>query len=163
MASDVDAVADRPTGTTGGSPVILLLGEEPLTSQLVARILDEAGFHIDGAPHAGVARERLVQAPVPALVIRDLPHDRRGDPELVDLVDRAGSSTQILYLTGDAVDDHCDAEGRAVIAKPFTAERLLSAVTGVLGSAPGPWQPASSTHLPQALLGRGPAAGPSPD
>jgi DNA-binding response OmpR family regulator len=155
-ASYHDATGDRTAGRRGGSPVILLLGDEPLTTQLVARILDDAGFRTDGAAHSGAARDRLVRAPAPALVIRDLPHDRQGDPELVDLVDRAGGCTPIVYLTGDALDDHCDAEGRAVIAKPFTPERLLSAVTGFLDGGGRRWRPAPETHVPQALLGRGP-------
>jgi DNA-binding response OmpR family regulator len=136
-----------------GSPVILLLGDEPLNSRLVTRILDSAGFETCGAADPGTARRHLERLPAPVLVIRDLPHDREDDPDLVDLVDRSGVQAPIVYLTGDALDDHCGRDGRPVIAKPFTADRLLSAVRGVLRTADDrPWRPQRKTRLPQALL-----------
>jgi DNA-binding response OmpR family regulator len=143
---------DHPPGRSGGSPVILLLGDEPLNSRLVTRFLGSAGFETCGAVDRGAVRRHLEQQ-APVLVIRDLPHDRRDDPELVDLVDRSGVGAPIVYLTGDALADHCDGEGRPVIAKPFTAERLLAAVRWALRARDGgPWRPPPETHVPQALL-----------
>jgi CheY-like chemotaxis protein len=150
-ASPIDG-RHQPPCPGGASPVALLVGAAPQHARLVAPIHGAAG--VETRKHgSGAAHDRLERLPAPVVVIRDLPHDRHSDPELIVRLRRAGLGAPVVYLTGDALDDHGDGQGRPVVAKPFTGERVLSEVAGALGSLDGrPWRPPPRTQVPGALL-----------
>ena len=140
MTSSVLVGLDRNEATRAGSSEarsILLVGEDPLLSRALSRLLREAGYQVwtteswERPNPAETGRIHDLEAG-PALVIVDVPDE----PSAHD--DRPGSSPpfrqwskaqRILWISGNGEPTPCERR----LVKPFTGHQLLTKVEVLLG------------------------------
>lgn len=122
-------------GATNTGPLLLVIDDDPLARELLARRLVSAGYRVaieaDGG--AGIWRARTDK---PALVICDL-HMPLAPGELVILSLRMDPSTAripILVLSADPGRLGREHEVDAVLAKPVRPTALMEAVARLAGT-----------------------------
>jgi CheY-like chemotaxis protein len=124
---------------TGSGQTILLAEDDPSIRQFATRMLREHGYRVLDAED-GAAATALVGKAIEAvdLVLTDVLMPNVNGLELTRLLRAARPELPILFMTGYAgLDDQALAELRAtgpILAKPFTQEALLQAVSRALES-----------------------------
>ena len=115
---------------------MLVVDDEPSVLDLVATLLQQAGWNVETASGGRIARERLRAADYD-LVLADMRMpDGSGEDLYRDVAAWRGDlATRFLFMTGDTANPEAwrflDATQAPVIEKPFTAQMLLSAVERV--------------------------------
>jgi PAS domain S-box-containing protein len=123
---------------TGGTETILLADDEDGIRETVTRTLRRAGYTILAAANGADALDLAEHHPgLIHLLLSDVAMPgMRGDELAVHLLQRR-PATRILFMSGYAGDlmrDHGTLEpGVTVLAKPFTANELLTAIRTMIG------------------------------
>ncbi|MEJ7727646.1 MAG: response regulator [Polyangiaceae bacterium] len=120
-------------------PMVLLVDDEIAILQVVSDLLESAGYEVATASD-GEAALRNLRAREPDAVVLDvmLPHKSGLDVVREMRSDPALARTPVVLMT--AVPWSTDAEpahGCVVVHKPFTVERLLGAIEGLLRERTG--------------------------
>ena len=130
---------DRPASgaeCSGRGRRVLVVDDEPGVLDLVATLLQQAGWNVETASGGRIARERLRAADYD-LVLADMRMpDGSGEDLYRDVAAWRGDlAARFLFMTGDTANPEAwkflDATQAPVIEKPFTAQMLLSAVERV--------------------------------
>jgi CheY-like chemotaxis protein len=121
---------------------ILVVEDDAAFRRLVARMLAGAGFKVTLAEDFRAAMQILDGADAIDLLLADIGLPQ-GTPHGLSLGCAARvhrPALKVLFMTGDqdpAKFALYAPETTAVLAKPFTAEQLVAAVTSILGSEAG--------------------------
>ena len=134
---DAQAVSKTPAS---GTETILLVEDDPSVRRLSSLILKRAGYSMFSAADGTDAIEWMRRHPGPIhLLITDAIMPRIGGSELAQAFARERPSTQVLFVSGHAPEALvAGAETRPalnVLAKPYTAEELLTKVVELLREA----------------------------
>lgn len=136
VAPAVDSKAPRPTV----SRTLLVVDDEPEVRQLVEAILRRAGHRVLTAPHAAaaIAAVRAHSGRIDGLVT-DVVMPGLTGPELAEHLRGERPELRVLFISGLVEDTFLDAEqlpaATAFLAKPFSPERLLTALDGLFSAA----------------------------
>jgi len=116
---------------------VLVIEDDKIMGQMVAAILDDAGFDVTTATNGGIAFEKLQQYPIDFVVLDILLPEMNGfeiyaklqaDPETKDI--------PVLIITAWADERHLDKASqlgiRHFLAKPFTEDELLYEILSLL-------------------------------
>ena len=113
---------------------MLAVDDEPLLLQVVARMLEGAGYQVATAASALEALDRLDgMRPGPDLLLTDVRMDPVDGASLARLVRHVHPGLPVLFMSGYAPD--LDGLPGPFLAKPFGVEQLVAAVGGLM-SAP---------------------------
>jgi signal transduction histidine kinase/ActR/RegA family two-component response regulator len=114
---------------------ILLVEDESAIRAGARRILTRAGHHVLAAQSAEVALKLSLEHQGPLdLLVTDVVMTGMNGPDLAARLSPLRPEMQTLFMSGysgDQVLDHSQG-GAAFLAKPFTSEELLTAVTALL-------------------------------
>jgi two-component system cell cycle response regulator CpdR len=124
-------------------PRILLVDDEPVVLLLMRRALTEAGYEVLSATN-GVEALELAAAAGPAVdaVVTDLQMPQMGGDALAAALRQADPNLPILFVSGFKRGQVPALPG-PVLAKPFTPDELISAISLLL-SSPFPDRQASA-------------------
>jgi CheY-like chemotaxis protein len=139
-ASGTPAAERAAPGSVGGGRGrrALVVDDEPGVLDLVATLLQQAGWQVETASGGRMARERLRAADYD-LVLADMRMpDGSGEDLYRDIATwREDLAARFLFMTGDTANPEAwqflDETRVPVIEKPFTAQMLLTAVERVGG------------------------------
>jgi|GEM_PF-3869395 len=105
------------------APIILVIGEDPLMTRTIVRVLRRASYHV-------IIRERDDERCVPVapdLIVLDDPDDRSTKPP---------SQLPVVALVADApvlwIGNRASKTGAYTLVKPFTSSDLLQTVEAIL-------------------------------
>ncbi len=121
----------------GGSETVLIVEDEPAIRSLMSRVLERAGYRVLSAPdpHTALATPPSELESVDLLLTDMVMPDLSGPELAAILLDRV-PNLRVLCMSGYAEQSaaYQGLGGAATdfIAKPFTAEQLLSTVRGLL-------------------------------
>ena len=115
-------------------PVILVVDDDPVTIQVVSRLLTDNGYRAVTASDGETAWE-LLQGPPPLqvdLLLTDVRMPHMGGAELGRRVGTSRPEIPVLYMTGFALEVEWelpeDIRSMRLILKPFRGEALLERV-----------------------------------
>lgn len=124
----------------GGTETILVAEDEEAVRLYVERILSRAGYRVLAAANGQEALAIARTLPHLDLLFTDMVMPGMGGPELVKLLTAAQPSVRVLYASGysdEALAEGFRSEGQvSLLAKPFSADRLLARVREVLDGRP---------------------------
>lgn len=121
----------------GGQGHILLVDDNERLRHHVGQLLSEAGYDILEAGDGSQATNLLDESAAPNLVLSDIRMPNLDGFQLSAEVRRRFPDVPILLMTGYAGKETPDyARHDAIIAKPFTADRLLMQVQLMLANVP---------------------------
>lgn len=128
--------------TQPGAPTVLVVDDEPEVLRLVDAILSEQGYQVvlaKGADNAIRTFERMTRKP--DLILTDVVMPGMSGPMLIDQLLVGAPKLRVLFMSGyderQIVQKYVVEKGFALIAKPFTLQRLGASVKQVLnGSLP---------------------------
>jgi len=135
----MDAAPTSPHGPMWQGASVLVVDDEPPLRQLLRRVLEAEGFHVEEAPD-GESALRLVQARAEPfdLVLTDLSMPQIDGRQLSETLRRYRPSVAVLCMSADpdAVPyiEALDIPVR-VLLKPFTADDLYHAVRDAITRA----------------------------
>ncbi len=135
VAPPLPSQGERPTET------ILLVEDEDVVRDLAREVLEEGGYSVLAARHAGEALLVAERHPGPIqLLLTDVVMPHMGGRELAERVAPLRPGIRVLYVSGytdDEVLRHGVMEAEmAFLQKPFTAAALLERVRGLLDGGP---------------------------
>lgn len=120
---------------------VLVIEDDKIMGQMVAAILDDAGFEVTTATNGVIAFDRLKQYPIDFVVLDILLPEMNGfeiysklqdDPETKDI--------PVLIITAWADERHLEKASqlgiRHFLAKPFTEDELLHEILSLLRDRP---------------------------
>lgn len=108
---------------------MLTVDDEPVLLQVVARMLEGAGFQVATAASAIEALDRLAGLR-PDLLLTDVRMDPVDGASLARLVRHAYPGLPVLFMSGYAPD--LDALPGPFLAKPFRPDQLVAAVRNLM-------------------------------
>ena len=118
------------------APSILVIDDDPVVLDTMARALERVGFHILRAESAEEAR-RIATSTTLELILSDVNMPGLRGPELVTELKAAGIACPVMFTSGDpsfeVVDKSLQVPGATFLPKPFTASELVDAVFQTLG------------------------------
>ena len=116
---------------------VLVVEDDKIMGQMVAAILDDAGFEVDTATNGMIAFEKLRQHPVDFVVLDILLPEMNGFEIYSEL--QANPETEdipVLIITAWADERHLEKASqlgiRHFLAKPFTEDELLYEIFSLL-------------------------------
>jgi two-component system cell cycle sensor histidine kinase/response regulator CckA len=119
---------------------ILLVEDETAVRGMEALVLETAGYRVlqakDGFAGLEVAARHSGEI---SIVVTDVLMPRLSGPDLVDRLLAAHPKIKILFTSGyteDALNESRIGDKTPFLAKPFSASRLLAAVSGILQDSP---------------------------
>ena len=122
-------------------PTILVVDDEPDILRLVEAILSEQGYQVilaKGADNAIRTFERMAKKP--DLVLTDVVMPGMSGPMMIDQLLQTTPALRVLFMSGyddrQVVQKYVIEKGFALIAKPFTLQRLAASVKDVLDGNP---------------------------
>jgi len=110
---------------------ILVVDDEPHVLQVVASILDRAGYETTTAPEPQRALEILVAAGGFDLVLTDVVMPGMRGPELAERIRRLSPSSSVMLMSGCIPAGQLP-RGIPFLGKPFSSSDLTRAVDRVL-------------------------------
>lgn len=118
------------------APTILVVDDEPVVLDTMARSLERVGFHVLRAESADEAR-RLATSSTLELILSDVNMPGLRGPDLVTELKAAGVLCPVMFTSGDAsfetVDKSLQVPGATFLPKPFSGAELVDAVFATLG------------------------------
>jgi two-component system cell cycle sensor histidine kinase/response regulator CckA len=128
------------------APTVLVVDDEPDVLRLVEAILSEHGYTVvlaKGADNAIRTFERMAKKP--DLILTDVVMPGMSGPMMVDHLLQIDPQVRVLFMSGyddrQVVQKYVVEKGFALIAKPFTLQRLGAMVKDVLDG-----EPTTDTH-----------------
>jgi CheY-like chemotaxis protein len=111
---------------------VLVIDDDDLTRDIVALLLNGAGYAVETDDSGDAALLHLQTAPrPPEVVLADLQMPGTSGLELVRrLRALCGSATTFLAMSASAPDDQSASEFDGLLLKPFTVERFAAAIAG---------------------------------
>jgi len=126
------------TGTVRDMPLILIVEDEPVTQQIVRRILESRGYETAVAKDGVEALMQLARRRFD-LILSDLLMPDLGGFKLLELLNKKGISTPVVFLTAsDDVEDEIKGlslGAKDYIHKPVNRDLLLLRVRKSLNRA----------------------------
>jgi len=127
----VSTPARVPEEVRGGTERVLLVDDEALVRQVVARLLADAGYEVVVASGAREAMERYAGDPKGfALVLLDVTMPDGSGREVCRRIQELRPAQRVVYFSGNVLEDA--PEAAAVVLKPIGADDLLRQVRRVL-------------------------------
>ena len=133
----IDKLASLSSKPTVLSHTVLVVDDEPDMLRLVEAILTEQGYQVTlakGAENAIRAFEK--SHPRPDLILTDVVMPGMSGPMLIDHLLTIEPHLRVLFMSGyddrQVVQRYVVEKGFALVAKPFTLQRLGNAVRSVL-------------------------------
>ena len=122
-----------PSGRPLAARVLLVVDDEAIVLQMMGRTLREAGYevHMAGGGPEAIALASHLQRPLD-LVVTDLRMDPMGGAELAELLFSRGLASRFLFVSGFGSAAEYNEDYGPLLAKPFSSERLLEAVSRLL-------------------------------
>jgi DNA-binding NtrC family response regulator len=118
------------------APTILVIDDDPVVLDTMARNLERVGFRVLRAESAEEAR-KLATASTVELILSDVNMPGLRGPELVTELKAAGVKCPVMFTSGDpsfeVVDKSLQVPGATFLPKPFTGAELVDAVFATLG------------------------------
>ena len=118
------------------APTILVIDDEPLVLDTMARSLERVGFVVLRADSAEEAR-RLATESTLELILSDVNMPGLRGPDLVTELKAAGIACPVMFTSGDpsfeVVDKSLRVPGATFLPKPFSGSELVDAVFETLG------------------------------
>jgi two-component system, cell cycle sensor histidine kinase and response regulator CckA len=118
------------------APTILVIDDEPIVLDTMARSLERVGFRVLRADSAEQARQ-LATTSTLELILSDVNMPGLRGPELVTELKAAGILCPVMFTSGDpsfdVVDKSLQVPGATFLPKPFTGAELVDAVFETLG------------------------------
>jgi two-component system cell cycle sensor histidine kinase/response regulator CckA len=113
---------------------LLVIDDEPMIASLTQRILGSRGHvvHVASFPEQALAIWREHGAHID-LVICDVVMAQMRGPELIMRLGESGKTPRVLFITGYSEEATRSELGHPVLAKPFTAAALWTAISAVVG------------------------------
>jgi CheY-like chemotaxis protein len=123
---------DRPKSPS--PPVVLVVDDESVALQVMARTLLEAGYAVHTASNGQDALALAVTLAKPLdLVVTDIRMDPIGGPELAELMFAQGLASRFLFVSGYGPAADYNEQFGPFLPKPFSPQRLVEAVADTLG------------------------------
>jgi DNA-binding NtrC family response regulator len=117
------------------TPPVLVVDDEPLVLQLMARALKEAGYAPFTAGGALQALELLGRLPAhPLARVTDIRMDPIDGPGLAKILRLQCPGLPVLFVSGFGPGDQYGNLPGALLEKPFQTDQLVAAVAGLLGA-----------------------------
>jgi PAS domain S-box-containing protein len=137
-----DEVTDFSTVALGGSEIILVAEDEDAVRLFVERVLTGAGYRVLTAAHGAAAVATAKSINQLDLLVTDVVMPGMSGVELTAQLAKHRSGLPVIYASGyseeSALRDALGDERVPYLAKPFTAEELLTTVREVLDRARQP-------------------------
>ena len=118
------------------APTILVIDDEPVVLETMARSLERVGFQVLRAESAEEAR-RLATTSTLELILSDVNMPGLRGPDLVTELKAAGVACPVMFTSGDpsfeVVDKSLQVPGATFLPKPFSGAELVDAVFETLG------------------------------
>ncbi len=132
-ADDILAPSPEPP-VKFGSPVVLVVDDDDIVRDSVARVLRFGGLSVFSAPNGAEALDFIARAaPLPALVLLDQEMPGIDGTTVRRQIHKLAPGIKVIMISGHAADQ-MDTEGvEAVLEKPVRAEALLETVRSMLG------------------------------
>jgi PAS domain S-box-containing protein len=133
----ISAPAPRSQELSPGTATVLVVEDDPLLRQLVARILSRKGYTVIATESVEDALEKSAALDGPLhLVLTDVVMPSMKGPEVADRIRSRHPEARVLYMSGyadDVIARHgILMEGIQFIQKPFTVDGLLRKIDDVL-------------------------------
>jgi DNA-binding NtrC family response regulator len=123
---------DRPRSPS--PPAVLVVDDEPVALQVMARTLAEAGYAVHTASNGQDALALAVTLAKPLdLVVTDMRMDPIGGPELAELMFAQGLASRFLFVSGYGPAADYNEQFGPFLPKPFSPQRLVETVARTLG------------------------------
>lgn len=120
-----------------GHELVLLVEDDATLRQLTARLLERSGYRVLAAANGADALELMAHHEPVDLIVTDAVLPKVDGRALVEELFRKKQAQAALYLSGytaaSSVQHGVPEEGIHFLAKPFTADQLLSAVRRSMG------------------------------
>ena len=127
--------------STNPPRTVLVVDDEPDVLRLVEAILTEQGYRVllaKGADNAIRTFERV--NPRPDMILTDVVMPGMSGPMLIDHLLTIEPNLRVLFMSGyddrQVVQRYVIEKGFALVAKPFTLQRLAESVEDVLNGNP---------------------------
>ncbi|HVZ63609.1 MAG TPA: PAS domain S-box protein [Lacunisphaera sp.] len=130
-----DSAAANPQRARGRGELVLVVDDEVSVRELITAILSRFGYRVltatNGLEAMAIYPPRVAEI---ALVITDLSMPLMGGRDMALALSQLNPNVRVLYISGAEERDKIVGSPlrSAVLSKPFTADRLLSAVREVL-------------------------------
>jgi DNA-binding response OmpR family regulator len=116
---------------------VLVIEDDKIMGQMVAEILDDAGFEVTTATNGAVAFDKLRERPIDFVVLDILLPEMSGFEIYTKLqADRETEGIPVLIITAWADERHLERASqlgiRNFLAKPFTEDELLYEILSLL-------------------------------
>jgi two-component system, cell cycle sensor histidine kinase and response regulator CckA len=113
--------------------VLLVVDDEPIVLHMMDRTLLDAGYevHVAGGGPEAIALAGQLQRPLD-LVVTDLRMDPIGGAELAEVLFSRGLASRFLFVSGFGRAAEYNEDFGPLLAKPFSSEELLGAVSLLL-------------------------------
>jgi PAS domain S-box-containing protein len=133
---EADATRSRVHASTRGNETILVAEDEQAVRLFVDRVLTGAGYRVLAAANGPEALEVATTLEHIDLLLSDMVMPGMGGPELAELLTAMYPDVRVLFASGYTDDAILRGDGAGAtvpyVAKPFTADGLLSRVRDVL-------------------------------
>jgi two-component system, cell cycle sensor histidine kinase and response regulator CckA len=117
---------------------VLVVDDEPLLRRFAVRVLSERGYLVDVASDGAEALERIdADAEALDVVVSDIVMPRLNGVELLEVLSTRYPELPVVLMSGyglEQLEQRGIPAPCAVLAKPFSAERLLGEVARCLRS-----------------------------
>jgi len=140
-SADTPPEPETPPAKSGGDESVLLVEDQDAVRQLVAALLQQAGYTVaeaSGGREALALLENL-DAP-PDLLVTDVAMPFMSGPELAHRVQQRWASIRVLFISGYPIDGSLPGSDPDAplhyLAKPFTQADLLGKIREILDGAP---------------------------
>jgi FixJ family two-component response regulator len=115
--------------------MIIVVDDDPRVRQATVKSLVVSGCAVQGFETGRLALDFIARCEIAALLITDVLMPEMSGPELASAVKRLKPALPIIFMSGDiGVTPLSAFKGHTLLAKPFTASALLSAVDAALTS-----------------------------
>ena len=116
---------------------VLVIEDDKIMGQMVAEILDDAGFEVTTATNGVIAFDKLQEHPIDFVVLDILLPEMNGFEIYTKLqADRETENIPVLIITAWADERHLERASqlgiRNFLAKPFTEDELLYEIFSLL-------------------------------
>jgi PAS domain S-box-containing protein len=129
--------ADAPLGETRGTETLLLVEDEEMVRQLIARVLRDLGYEVfeSSSGNEALSLSGAFDRPID-LLVTDVVMPGMSGRELAEILTEARPATRVLFMSGytdETIVHNGVFDGEAeFIGKPFTPQELAHKVRGVL-------------------------------